>query len=423
MGNVSTKKTISTGRLVVAIIFSIILVPVLFALVPAGGVAITASSMVSQDRIEEIVDEARISEEIYDILMDEVANAESGFLKPEVIEDVAKDSIRQKDVDKIVRTIIDGVYNDKSKKIDLSEVEERLQSNLYEIADESFEDLYSAWMYDEPSEFFTEEYKYTFFADLESAILSDYSNFGAADLEALEHKYDSRYGYGAFDDMMSDRIMEERWSYESSIENIIMDSVSKGVEEAEETIKEAIDDVSAERSLRKGIDVARTIGDNRILLNVIVYALIFGLVLVLLLLYKFRTAGFVVASIPLLVGGIGCKVIALLERMIMSLVEDKLISGVVEEEQYQNAISAAMRGVLEVLFGGLSTYGTIMLISGGVLIVIAIVCSIIRKHIGKDKSVRTESLTIPEKAETLAVTEVTEPVEVTEQTETTEFNQ
>ena len=106
----NAKKAGGTLRLVVAIFFSVILVPVLLALVPAGGVAITASTMVSQERIEQIVTEARIPEEIYEVLMEEVeARASNGMLKAEVIEKLAKDSVKQKDIDKLVRTFIDGV--------------------------------------------------------------------------------------------------------------------------------------------------------------------------------------------------------------------------------------------------------------------------------------------------------------------------
>lgn len=393
MGEMKKNTTSNTVWLVFCIIFSVIFVPILLVLVPTGGVAITASKMVSQESIEAMVDEARVSEEIYDLLMDEVSsNENTSFLKPEVIEDVAKDSIRQKDVDKIVRIVIDGVYNNKSKKIDLSDVEERLQENLREIADESFNDLYSAWMYDTPSEFFTEEYKYTFFADLESELLSDYySSFGAVDLYSLEQKYDARYGYGAFESMMSDRILAERWSYDSRIDEIIMDSVSKGVDEAEAAIQEALDSISDDPSMRKGIDVVRTIGDNRVLLTVIVYALIFGMVIILLLLYKFKTAGFVVSSIPLIVGGVVCKLFAIVERIAMSWAEQNLIYDVVGDEQYQKTVSSTMRGIFNVLFGGLSAHGTIMLISGVALIVIAIVCSVLRKHMGKDKEVSAET--------------------------------
>ena len=390
----NAKKAGGTLRLVVAIFFSVILVPVLLALVPAGGVAITASTMVSQERIEQIVTEAHIPEEIYEVLMEEVeARASNGMLKAEVIEKLAKDSVKQKDIDKLVRTFIDGVYNDKSKNIELDEVEERLQSNLRDICEESFDDLYSAWMYGTPSDVLTQEYIDVLFEDLKNGILSDYSGYGAADLEELEQRYDKKHGYGSFDDLVSDRIMEERWSYNSRVEDEIMNGVSNGVEQAEITIKDTIDSISDEKAVRNGIDIARTIGDNRIILNVLVYVLIFGIVIILLLLYKFRTAGFVVSAIPLLIGGAGCKIVAFVERMIMSWLDRNLVVGIVEEERYQNAISTSVRGVFEVLFSGLSAYGTIMLISGAGLIVVAIVCSVIRKCVCKHKNVGVETVT------------------------------
>lgn len=390
MENANEQKSKGTVLLVLAIVFSVIFVPVLLALVPLGGVAITASTMFSQESIEEIVDDAGISEEIYDTLMEEVENANSGFLKPEVIQEIAEDSIREKDIDKIIDTFIDCVYNNKSKKIDLSNVEERLQENLTRIANESFDDLYSAWMYDTPSKYFIDDYKYTFFEELESSLLEDYSNYGAKDLDELERKYDIRYGSGSFDRMVSNRIMLEQQSYEERSNNIVMDSVTKGIEEAETAIEEIVDGISGDSSARTGIDVARTIGDNRILFNVIVYLSIYVIVLILLLLYRFRTAGFVVSSIPLLIGGIGCKVLDLLKRMILTWLDRGLVSDIAGNEQYEAVISSVIRGILEVVFGGLSKYGTVMLLSGIALIVAAIVCGVLRKRFGREKVVCEE---------------------------------
>lgn len=386
MEELQTKKKGGKVCLVFAIIFSVLFVPMLLVLVPAGGAAITVSSMVSQKSIEEVIDEARISEEIYDVLLEEIGKeADTGFLKPEVIEDIAGDSIRQKDVDKIVDLFVDCVYNDKTKDVDLSDVEERLTDSLTTICYNSFDDLYSAWMYDTTSKYFTEEYKHVFFGELENNLFSEYASFNASSLYELEQEYDWRYGYGAYDDMVSRRILSKRGDYESWIEDKILDGVSSGIEEAELTIKDTIESISGESDLRKGIDVAKTVGDSRVVIAVIAYGAIFGMVIILLLLYKFKLAGFLVTSIPLLIGGIGCKVIGLAERVILSWIDNDVISKIVEEEQYQNIIYGAFRTVVEKLFGGVSGFGTVMLIAGGVLLATGIVLSVLRKHIGKSK--------------------------------------
>lgn len=385
MENVKTKNTRNTVRLVIAIFFSIILVPVLIALVPAGGVAITAINMATQQSVEQIADEARISEEIYDVLMEEVAvRSVGGVLKPEVIEELAKDSVKQKDVDKLVRAFIDGVYNDKSKEIDLSEVEERLQENLWEIYEDSFSELYAAWLYGEPTKYFTEEYAKLLFENLERDFLDGYFHYGAANIRELKQKYDGRYGVGSFDEIVESRIRGERSFYEMQVESAVLNGVSKGVEKAEGLIEEAIDKASDEKALRDGLDFATIMNESSIIITIIVYVVIFGIVLVILLLYKFRTAGFVVSGIPLLIGGIGCKIVVLFEKMVQSLIDREVVTGVVEEERYQNIISSAVGGVLKPLFRGVSTYGTIMLISGGVLIVVGIACGVIRKHVCKN---------------------------------------
>lgn len=370
-----------TVLLILAVFFSFVFVPFLLMAVPVGGVVISATKMASQASIEQVVKEAGVSEEIFDLLMDEVEKqAPGGKLKPDVIERIAKDSIKKKDVDRIVRIFIDAVYNGRSRNIDLSDVEESLLDNLFEVCQGGYNDLCYSWLYGTPMKYFTESYKNSVFAELEQELLVDYAGYGVSTVAELEQVYDARYGSGAFDDMAEERISYEKSRYMREVENTLNSYVSEAIREVEKTIEDAMDDTSEEDDMKAITEIIRMLDENKTVIRVLVYSVVFGIVLILLLLFRLQTAGFVVSAIPLLFGGIGCKLVGLGEKMFLSLMEEELISEMGDADQYERLAESLFLCILRPFFKGMSDYGNVMLIAGGGLIVAVIVRKIIIKH-------------------------------------------
>jgi len=278
----------STGRsvlMVFAIVFSIIFVPILMALVPAGGMAITVTGMVSQEGIEKLLENAGISEELHELFLEEaMEEAAGGELRADVFERILKDCVKEKDIKKIVLLFVDAVYNGESEEeVDLSDIGERLNETVEEIYENGLDDLYEAWRYGAESEYFSENFVNRFFVDLENQFLGDYSEYGAISIEELEAKYEERYGADSFDRLIEDELNWRRGEWEDEVKNTISTEINRTVEEVEGMVKDAIREVTEDGDVNDMMSLVGEVTEKSNVVKVVVYALIFGIVLILLL--------------------------------------------------------------------------------------------------------------------------------------------
>ena len=111
MSSTNGNSTLKSILQVFAILFSIVLVPALIAIIPAGGAVVTAVDVVSQDNIEAVIEKAEVAGEIYSVAMEEALKetAEWEGIRKDVAEDFLKDTIRVEDVEDMIGAAIDSL--------------------------------------------------------------------------------------------------------------------------------------------------------------------------------------------------------------------------------------------------------------------------------------------------------------------------
>jgi len=87
-----------------------------------------------------------------------------------------------------------------------------------------------------------------------------------------------------------------------------------------------------------------------------------------------------VTAIPLLFGGMVCKLVGLAEKVVRSIIDRELFSEIKEGEKVQDMMQTLVQEILHPLFKGISSFGTIMLIAGVALIGGAILRGVLKKN-------------------------------------------
>ena len=200
MSSTNGNSTLKSILQVFAILFSIVLVPALIAIIPAGGAVVTAVDVVSQDNIEAVIEKAEVAGEIYSVAMEEALKetAELEGIRKDVAEDFLKDTIRVEDVEDMIGAAIDSLYSGNRASVDFSEIAERTVDGMADLFLQGMEEVYDVWRKGATPSVFTESFCDEMFHDMEQDFLAEYSEYQVPDLAELETAYDAKNLSGTF---------------------------------------------------------------------------------------------------------------------------------------------------------------------------------------------------------------------------------
>lgn len=365
---------------VIGIVFSIVLIPGLILGIPAGGAVLGISSIVSQESLVRMVDEADLAELLLDAVEEEVAKEiRSDEVKAEYIQTLMTDCITVEWVDSVISEVLDAMYFGRTPNVTLDSVTKTLTDRLEELVTNGFGDIYSAWRNGTPSVYFTDAFVQSFRENLEEEILTEYNQLGASSLDDLETKYDTVYGAGAFSKLVDEKAQsfEKTWDEEFSAE--LDEMIDEVTETAEQEVNEVLAEVTQDPDIRRAFDYFKEIEAKASILKVIVYGVIFGAVLLLVSCFWFGTAGFIVSAVPLALGGMLCKVVGGAKILLLDYI-DKVIMNETDLSEFSEVVRNVVDSVLAPLLDEVSKLGNITLIAAVMLIGVAIMGGVIRKN-------------------------------------------
>ena len=380
MENNAQRNTLKTVLLVFAILFSIVLVPGLIVGIPAGGVVLSLSEAVSQEGVEEMVKEAKLSETLHEILLDEILQENSvEDLNPEFWTKLIEENITAEVVDGIVGELVDCIYNGSEPELEYDKILGGFRDGLNELMTNGYDDLYAAVSEGTKSKYFSEELVASFKAELESSLDELYSEYGVQTTEELEKVYDTYFGAGAFDAYIEEeqKAVEEEWK--SRFDTDVKGEIDSLLEEAERETNEALYEMVRDPEVRSLFDSMKTLSEKSNTIKTIAYGVMIASVLILMICYWFETAGFVVPAIPLIIGGLLCKALLLFKTLFLVYLEE-LVRADSELAEVGDIMMDVFYGVLTPIFAGASTFGTIAIGIGVLLILLAILRGVIRKN-------------------------------------------
>lgn len=370
-----------TVLLVFGIIFSIVLVPGLILGIPAGGVLTSLTSAASQKSIQTMAKEAKLSETLYEMLMDEIVTENQNVegINQEFWQKLVEESITLDCVDEIVTELIDSAYNGTRPEIKFDKIVEGFRNGLDELQQNGFDDLYSVWADGKESKYFTDEFVQSFRTDVEEGILGNYAEYGATSYEELKTLYEEQNGAGSFSKLIKEYVNEFRDEWDDEFADTYYGELDKMSAELEQEVNESVYNAIQEPDIRNAFDTLKKISEKSSTVKLVVYAILIGAVLLLLVCYWFGTAGFVVPAVALILGGILCKLLVLVEGFIMSQV-NKTLAEEPEFAELQNTVSDIAKGILAPIFKGVSNFGWITIGMGVLLILLAILKGVLKKN-------------------------------------------
>lgn len=373
---------------VLGILCSIVLIPALTVWVPAGGAIIGASGTVSRENLKGIVEEARLSEYVMDIVETEVVNEiTSDQIQAKYLQDAVLESITTEWVDSVILDVFDAAYDGVRPQISVAPVTEKLQQAVDEVGKNGFSDLYSVWKDGAESKYFTESFTSSFFATvdetIESEVLAQYPEYDATSLEELETMYDTYYGAGEFSKLYDELLDEKVKDYEAEWDQQFAEEVESGfaemTAEVEAEVNDAVYEAIQTPELREAIDIIEQVNNGAETLKWIVYGVMFGAILLLVGCFWLDVCGFVVSAIPMFLGGALCKVAVALGGRVYDFLNDFLMSEP-EVADFAPVINDAGRKLIDPLFDAISKMGNMALITGVVLVGLAILRGVIKKN-------------------------------------------
>lgn len=373
---------------VLGILCSIVLIPALTVWVPAGGAIIGASGTVSRENLKGIVEEAKLSGYVMDIVETEVVNGiTSDQIQVKYLQDAVLESITTEWVDSVILDVFDAAYDGVRPQISVAPVTEKLQQAVDEVGKNGFSDLYSVWKDGAESKYFTESFTSSFFATvdetIESEVLAQYPEYGATSLEELETMYDNYYGAGEFSKLYDELLDEKVKDYEAEWDQQFAEEVDNGfaemTAEVEAEVNDAVYEAIQTPELREAIDIIEQVNNGAETLKWIVYGVMFGAILLLVGCFWLDVCGFVVSAIPMFLGGALCKVAVALGGRVYDFINDFLVSEP-DIAEFAPVINDAGRKLIDPLFDAISKMGNMALITGVVLVGLAILRGVIKKN-------------------------------------------
>lgn len=377
--------TLKTVLLVFGIIFSVILVPGLILGIPVGGAAVAVSQSVSQKGIERVVREAKLSEKAYELVMDEVLKEAQNddTLKADFFEGMVRECITVEAVDEIIIAFIDCMYNGTEPQIKFDSMLEGIRSGINDMAENGFEDFYSACFEGAESKYFSDVFIQSSKDTIEQEILSKYSDFGVNSLDELESMYDAQFGAGAYAKLFDEEIAEFKRGWDDGMLDGVDFEIDELAEELEIEVNQALAEAAQDPDVRMVFDTLNEIGAKKDTVKLVAYAIVVVAVLLLLVCYWFGTAGFVVPSVALILGGLLCKLVTLLEGMALSVVRDELAADP-DVAEFGDIVMDICRGIISPFFAEMSKFGITMIGIGVLLILLAILRGVLKKNAAVD---------------------------------------
>lgn len=384
------KKKDSAFKLVLmifGIIFSVVLVPGLIVWGPGAGALVGVSQAASQEGIESMVKEAKLSENLHTLMMEELEKeAQVDELNPEFWNSLLEDCISVEFIDDLLAEGVDCMYNGTEPQLNVDSVVDGFRSGLDDLAANGFDDIYAACFEGEESKFFSSEFITSVKTDIETDLLEKYSEYPVDSLEDLEEAYDTQFGAGAFEKLFDEEmeVVKKEWNDEFSLE--VNNEIDSMAEELEQEINTALWDVTQDPDIRETFDVLNEISANKDKVKLVAYGIVLATVLLLLICFWFGTAGFVVPSVALILGGLLCKLVTLLETPIMDLVKAELATepGV---EEFGFVVTDLITGIMAPFFAEMSKFGYTMIGIGVLLILLAILKAVVTKNMHASEEV------------------------------------
>ncbi len=364
---------------VIGIILSVVLIPGLLLFIPAGGAAMGIASSVSRESLEQMVEDMKLSQHVIELVEEEV---EKGIrvdeLNSEYLQNLVLGSISEDWVEDVLKEVLGSVYSGDKPNVSIDAVAKSLRTEFETLTENGFGDLYSAWVNGTTSQYFSTSFVQSFWEEVENEILAEYPEFEATSLGALENKYDDYYGAGAFSDLLDEKMQsfEDTWEEEFSAE--IAEEVDELTTEVEQEINDAIYEAVQDEDVRMVFDSLQEVNEKSNALRFLVYGVVFGAALLLICCFWFGTAGFVVAAIPFILGGILCKFVSGVETYLLKVV-DEVVAAEPEIAEFGTVVGDVLRGLLDPIFGTVSMFGTITIASGVVFIGLGILAGVLKK--------------------------------------------
>lgn len=377
------KKKDSAFKLVLmifGIIFSVVLVPGLIAGIPVGGAVVGLSQATSQEGIESMLKEAKLSENVHTLMMDELKKeAQVDELNPEFWNGLLQDSVSVEFIDSLLAEGVDCMYNGTEPQINADSVVDSFRSCIDDLAENGFDDIYAACFDGAESKYFSADFVQSVKTDIETELLGKYSEYGVASLEDLETAYDTQFGAGAFDKLFDEEIevIKKEWNSELRLE--VNDELDRMAEELEAEVNDALWEVVRDPEIRETFDMLKEISEKKDTVKLVAYGIVLAAVLLLLICFWFGTAGFVVPSVALILGGLLCKLVTLLETPIMDIVKATLETEPGADE-FGFIVTDLVSGILAPFFAEMSKFGFTMIGIGVLLILLAILKHVVTKN-------------------------------------------
>ncbi len=373
--------TLKTVLMVFGIIFSLVLVPGLIAGIPVGGAMVALSQSVSQEEIEKTVQEAKLSEKVHQLVMDEVLTEiqNDDTLSNAFFEEMVRDCITVDTIDEMVIAFIDCFYNGTEPQLKFDSMVEGFRDGMDDIAENGFDDFYSACFEGTESKYFSEGFIQSSKDTIEQEILGRYSEYGVNSLEELETAYDAQFGAGAYEKLFDEEMAEFERGWDDGMLESFDDEMDAMEEELEVEINQALAEAVQDPDVRWLFDLLDEISAKKDTIKTVAYAIVLVAVVLLLVCFWFGTAGFVVPSVALILGGLLCKLITLLEGKILSLIRDE-IGADPEVAEFTDVIVDICGGIISPFFAEMSKFGVTMIGIGVVLVLAAILRSVLKKN-------------------------------------------
>jgi len=373
--------TLKNVLLVFGIIFSIILVPGLILGIPVGGAMVAVSQSVGKDEIVKTVQEAKLSEKAYQLIMDE-ALAEIGdddTLRGDFMESLVRDCITVETVDEMVLVFIESIYSGSVSQLEFDDVADGFRKGIDDVVENSFDDFYSACFEGAESKYFSDSFIQSSKAEIEQEILSKYPDFGVNSLEELETAYDAQFGAGAYEKLFNDEITEFERGWNDGMLDGVDGEIDAMEAELEEDITQALSEAVQDPDVRLVFDMLNEVSAKKNAVKTVAYAIVAAAVLLLLVCYWFGTAGFVVPAVALILGGGLCKLLTLSMNILLDLVKEEIMATP-EAVEFVDVILDICKGMIAPFFAEMSKFGITMIGIGVILILAAILRGVLKKN-------------------------------------------
>ncbi|MBQ8315246.1 MAG: hypothetical protein IJX95_05850, partial [Lachnospiraceae bacterium] len=184
---------------------------------------------------------------------------------------------------------------------------------------------------------------------------------------------------GAYAKLFDEEIDEFERGWTEGMLDGFDDEIDDLAEELEIEVNQALAEAVRDPDVRTMFDTLNEISEKKDTVKIVAYAIVLAAVLLLLVCYWFGTAGFVVPSVALILGGLLCKLVTLLEGPALILVREEIAADP-DMAEFGDIVMDICRGILAPFFAEMSKFGVTMIGIGILLILLAILRGVLKKN-------------------------------------------